>query len=211
MLSPAGAPASRRWGVARGHCRLHTSPAARRQLQTRLPAARADGTDHEASCRHCGLRPEPCRPAQATAKLDAIRPAEAGARGDDHAVRIRAGRRRGQDLGRADLPDTLLARGHRQRIHRDVHAARAISRRPCRCGWWPDEPQIRSGEPRPAPGAKPGVRRIAAGRTAASARKKPAPAAKKPKPAARPAPTAMAPAPAPAPASPWPPPRPPTR
>ena len=140
----------------------------------------------------CGI--EPCRLLQ-HAELDAVRYAgfEVGAGGHHHAIRIRAGRRRGQDLARADLPDPLLARGDGQRIHGELHAARLPAADRAGAGGGLGRPR----DPTPRRRARASCRTRCLSNCSRPGQppvaKKPAPAKKKPKPAPRPAPTAMAP------------------
>jgi hypothetical protein len=99
------------------------------------------------------------------AKLDAIRVAQGGACRNDHAVRVRAGRRRGKNLDRPDLPHAMFPRRYRQRIHRELCSARlpATDRAGACSGFERStrfKPRWRSGPA--ASGAKPRVCRTAA-------------------------------------------------
>jgi len=80
------------------------------------------GTRYEPSHRHRSL-PHPGRMRRVAGLAVKFRASPRGTRLHHDAIRIRAGRRGGEDIARSGLPDAMLDVGSRIRIHRDVHAA----------------------------------------------------------------------------------------
>jgi hypothetical protein len=102
--------------------RQNCSHSCRGTLPLFLPG-HVGGTRYEPSHCHHSLRPHPCRMRRG-AGLDAeFRAPPRSTRLHHDAIRIRAGRRRGEDIARSGLPDAMLDVGSRIRIHRYVHAA----------------------------------------------------------------------------------------